>query len=463
MPEPMQFTPNSLNKLRAKKPEKQLTIWDTKQTGLCVLVSPGRDPKSATVTFRVAYYLKEAPGRPIYQKLGRYSGKADEIKQARSDAARIRDDAAKGHNPKRPKLADKPFEKVVDEFISDHAKNNRTWRETRRIFDCYVTPEWWGRRLEDIKRSDVMALLRKIAAGNIRHVVKRVEGEDIKVVRRPGGEAIGSAPSADAALAQVRKLMNWYALSTDDYRSPIVKGMRQGKPGRRERHLLDAEIRALWAATGQMGIFGASVRAMLLTAQRVKKVEEMRRSEVKDRFLIPGHHAEDGAWVPDEFVENVWDAARDNDPANKQVSVVPLSAAARAVIDSVPVVDAARGKDDFVFSLNGKKPINGRSKCKDRLDGLMLAAMRAEDPGIELRPWELRDLRRTARTLMARAGVGEDLAERCLGHVMPGVRGVYNRHDFIREKRIAFDKLAALVERIVSPPRGNVVALPARG
>lgn len=458
------FTPSSLKALLATKPDKQITVWDEKQDGLCVLVSPGRGDKETrtpTITFRVVYYLRTVPGKPVYKKLGRYTGKADEIKQARADAARIRDDAKmKGINPKRPKLADKTFEQVVDEFIEDHAKKNRTWEDTRRIFDCYVIPEWRGLAIEDIKRSDVMALLRKIAAGKIRQVVER---GDKKVTRM-----IGTTTNADAALAQIRKLMNWYALSTDDYNSPIVKGMRRGEPGKRERELSDAEIRALWTATGALGVFGAAVRAMLLTAQRVQKVEQMRRRDLKERFLVPGHEAKDGTWVPDEWVENVWDAARDDDPTNKGVSVVPLSAAARAAIDSVPIIDVSRGKD-YVFSLNGKTPINGRSNSKERLDKLMLAAMReqaeaaGEDPeAVELRPWELRDLRRTARTLLSRAGIDTDLAERCLAHVKPGVRGTYDRYNYVPQQRIAFDKLAALIARIIDPPVGdNVVDLQA--
>lgn len=462
-----------LNKLLASKPDKQETHWDTKETGLCVLRSPGRDPARSTVTFRVAYYLPGEPGKPKYLKIGPYTGKAAEIKQARLDAARIRDDAAKGSNPKRPRLADKPFEVIVDEFIDDHAKKNRTWRETRRIFDTLVTPEWHGRSMDDIKRSDVMELLRKIAAGKITRAVKRTAQEGgpdlVRVVRRPGGKAVGTPNNADAALAQVRTLMNWYALSSDDYRSPIVPKMRRTKPGKRDRNLSDAEIRALWSATGKAGVFGAAVRAMTLTAQRVRKVEHMRRGEIKDGVKIEGHE-EGGDWVPEQVVDNLWDAVRENDPENKQVSVVPLSAAARAAVDSVPEVDAGRRGKDYVFSLNGVAPINGRSKAKERLDRLMLEALReeakaaGEDPDkVELEPWELRDVRRTSRTLLARAGVGENISERCLGHVMGGVRGVYNRYDYIREKREAFDKLAALIERIVDPPASdNVVEMPAR-
>jgi integrase len=71
--------------------------------------------------------------------------------------------------------------------------------------------------------------------------------------------------------------------------------------------------------------------------------------------------------------------------------------------------------------------------------------------------WTLHDLRRTARSLMSRAGVNPDIAERCLGHVIGGVRGVYDRHKFVEEMRHAFEALATQIERIVHPVE-NVVA-----
>jgi integrase len=71
--------------------------------------------------------------------------------------------------------------------------------------------------------------------------------------------------------------------------------------------------------------------------------------------------------------------------------------------------------------------------------------------------WVLHDLRRAARSLMSRAGVASDIAERVLGHVIPGVRGVYDRHAYEAEKREALDALAALVDRILAPRKDNVV------
>src|SRR5262249_18398635 len=76
--------------------------------------------------------------------------------------------------------------------------------------------------------------------------------------------------------------------------------------------------------------------------------------------------------------------------------------------------------------------------------------------------WVIHDLRRSARSLMTRAGVEPDHAERALGHIIPGVRGVYDRHHFRDEKRAAFEALATQVERIINPPAGNVVTLHSR-
>jgi integrase len=97
------------------------------------------------------------------------------------------------------------------------------------------------------------------------------------------------------------------------------------------------------------------------------------------------------------------------------------------------------------------------------LDKAIKAAMRAAaKPGEKVKPlphWTLHDLRRTARTLMARAGVRPDISERVLGHVIQGVAAVYDRHDYEAEKRDALEKLAGLVERIVNPPPANVVPM----
>jgi integrase len=77
--------------------------------------------------------------------------------------------------------------------------------------------------------------------------------------------------------------------------------------------------------------------------------------------------------------------------------------------------------------------------------------------------WTLHDLRRTAKTLMARAGVRPDISERVLGHVIAGVEGTYDRHSYEDEKRDALEKLAAMIERILNLLPLNIQSLSDRG
>jgi integrase len=117
--------------------------------------------------------------------------------------------------------------------------------------------------------------------------------------------------------------------------------------------------------------------------------------------------------------------------------LVPLSKMAQAIITP----------GDFLFTVNGRVAINGFTLPKAWLD---------QTSGVT--GWTLHDLRRTARSLMSRAGVNADIAERCLGHVIGGVRGTYDRYEYREEKARAFSALAGLIERIVEPQE-NVVGI----
>jgi integrase len=62
-----------------------------------------------------------------------------------------------------------------------------------------------------------------------------------------------------------------------------------------------------------------------------------------------------------------------------------------------------------------------------------------------LRPFTLHDLRRTARTQLAALGVRREVAERCLGHAIRGVEGIYDRHDYFMERRAALERWTGLL------------------
>jgi integrase len=249
-----------------------------------------------------------------------------------------------------------------------------------------------------VKRSDIVRLL------------DRIEDEN-------------GASMADHVLAYLRRIFNWHASRADDYRSPITRGMKRLNGNQaRSRILTDDEIRKVWAATGEMkNAFGPLVRFLLLSAARRNEGRYMRRSELDNGiWTIPGSRYKTGI----DFA-------------------LPLSGAAQSIVEALPAINDS----DLVFTNDGVRASGGFTKFKRRLD---------KESGTS--GWTLHDLRRTARSLMSRAGVSADVAEMCLGHVLPGVRGVYDRHPYLDEKRRAFEALAALIERILDPQE-NVVPL----
>jgi integrase len=104
----------------------------------------------------------------------------------------------------------------------------------------------------------------------------------------------------------------------------------------------------------------------------------------------------------------------------KRPHAVPLSAAALKLIEAQPKAGASGA---YVFSSKVGTAFAGFDNAKAVLD----AAIGAAAKKAEINPpphWTLHDLRRTAKTLMARAGVRPDISERVLGHVIAGVEGV---------------------------------------
>jgi len=61
--------------------------------------------------------------------------------------------------------------------------------------------------------------------------------------------------------------------------------------------------------------------------------------------------------------------------------------------------------------------------------------------------FSVHDLRRTFRTMCAKLGISGDVAERCLNHKLKGVEGIYDRHDYLEERRIAHQRVADRLEQ----------------
>ena len=76
-------------------------------------------------------------------------------------------------------------------------------------------------------------------------------------------------------------------------------------------------------------------------------------------------------------------------------------------------------------------------------------------PRLPVSHWSAHDLRQTTRTLLATLGYPNEIAEAVLGHVQPGIIGVYNRHTYDRERRQWLAQLSHRLEDIGAtyPPK----------
>jgi integrase len=351
-------------------------------------------PQGPAVYVAVA---RDPYGKQIWATLG--SADVLSIEQAREKAREVLRRVKEG----KPALEPPPvkpdsFQSVADNWIKRHvaAKGLRTQPTIERILRKLIYPHWGEREFASLRRSDITALLDHV-------------------------EDHCGPHQADQVLAIVRSVSNWYAARNDGYLSPFVRNMRRVDPQARKRSriLTDDELRRVWkAASGTT--FGAFVQLALLTAQRRNALIRMQWADL------------DG---------DVWRMPKE--PRAKGVGGdLKLSPLALETIHAQPKL----ASNPYVFVGRASGPFNGFAKAKTVLD---------KASGVT--GWRIHDLRRTARSLMSRAGVISEHAERVMGHAIAGVEGVYDVHTYGPEKAVVLGKLASLIERIVNPPDAAVV------
>jgi integrase len=383
-------------------------------------------------------WFHRVDGRPHWETLGRWDENAkggsltvrDAIIAAQNRAKAIRQgDDPRPERTRRQEDANQPTEGnisgLLDNYVARYvrARNLRSADMIEAQLERLVKPKIGKVGIYELRRSQVSRMLDEIADDH-------------------------GPRMADLVLAYIRKAFNWYEVNghDDDFVSPVVRGMARLRPSdrQRERVLADDEICDLWTALDTIkepACLPAYVKMLLLTATRRSEVADMTAAELDgDLWTIPAARYKTSR-----------DTRRDH--------VIPLSANAREVLGTL-TAPQNRKNDYFIFSTtNGAKAFAGFSKAKRELDKT-ITDIRARAGRPPMEAWSFHDLRRTARTLLARAGVRDDIAERCLGHVIKGVEKVYNRHTYLGEKREAFEALAALVSRILNPA-ANVADLAA--
>jgi integrase len=307
---------------------------------------------------------------------------------------------------------------VVDEFIKSKVIGSnekkplqRKWKEVKRHVGI-LTAQWGPRPIHDITRPEAVTFIK----------------------------AKKSTPAeARNLLGVAKQLFSWardqeYGLEVNIF-ADIKPSSIIGKKVARDRTLTEAEVKALWRAVSKMPYpFGPAYQMLILTGLRLNECVQGRWSEIDLKARI---------WtIPASRMKGKNRTAR--------AHVVPLTDKMVGILNALP-----RFAGDYVFTTTGgKKPISLGSKIKDRLD----AELEFEEE------WENHDLRRSINSSLVaivdkdnRPAVKEEVVDAILAHKQPGVKGVYNRHKYVPERRAALE----LWGNHVDPP-SNVTPLRAR-
>jgi integrase len=323
------------------------------------------------------------------------------------------------------------FAAVAEAFIADKLPAERKGREVERDIRRQFLPRWAAKPVTDITDLDVLAVInskKKTAPAQARNL-----------------------------LGHASRLFAWaidqrvYGLTTSPCHNlrptKIIGEKRAG-----QRTLTDDELFALWRTAKRMGYpHGSVYQILMLTALRLNE-------------------AADASWLEFDLKNRLWIVPAERMKAKNskpRPHAVPITDNLLAILQDLPRFK----KGSHLFSTTfGEKAIWLGDKIKKKADARMLRTLRAlarrrgDDPAkVELAPWKNHDIRRTVRSRLSRLKVAEEAREAVLAHVRPGIKGVYDAHDYLDEKRDALEQWAARLRSIVEPPPSeNVIPMRSR-
>ena len=286
---------------------------------------------------------------------------------------------------------------VAEQYLDDLAarvqrqeRSAASLYEARRLIAKHVLPMLGTERAAEVTRQDVRTLLRKVTTES-------------------------SPTMADKVLVVLRAMLN--AALEDDIITANPAGRIKKTVGRtsRDRVLTDAEIAALWAELDrrQEDPLSWAMKLVLVTAQR-------RGSVIT------------ACWTDIDVEQRLWTIPRGNIKGSRAAHVVPLSSLA------IEVLDALRTRTGGVPVLFPGQQMD-QSPYPRSLSRYAQIAMKAAG----LPNARTHDLRRTAATLMGRAGVSTADIKSVLGHSGGGdVTLIYDRFDRLPERTAALERLA---------------------
>lgn len=325
--------------------------------------------------------LSRVAGRLVRVTIGRHPRWS--VAEAREEARTLLRAMDAGTDPRiRPEPA-MTYSDIVDAYFVRHLEPNvRSARNIRRNLQHKGLERFLPRPASAITKRELAEAVSKIAID-------------------------GSPHTATNVLRNLKMMFNW-AVSVDLIASNPCGAIRPpARTTERDRVLTDAEIVAVWQAMDALDPpFRQMFKMFMLTGQRRCEVSTMRWSDI---------------------VGDVWTIPREAVKKDRPHSV-PLPPLARQILSTTP----SFGAEAFVFTTDGgKSSCSGFSKKKAELDRLS---------GVS--GWTIHDLRRTVRSKMAELRVPREIARKVLNHEDGKVDRIYNRHEYLDEKREALEKWA---------------------
>lgn len=282
--------------------------------------------------------------------------------------------------------------------------------------DLHLTPN--TRSGADIRASLLHKNLVHLLTRPVSGITKRELIEAIDAIM-----ATGKQQSAVNILRRLKMVFNWAADRDLIAVNPCERIRPPAKTVERDRVLTDDEISAVWQASFRLpSPFGEMYRMFMLTGQRRTEVSTMRWSEVSGDLWT----------IPREKVKK------------DRPHTVPLVGTAQATLSSL--AERPRfSEDGFIFSTTGGASSSSNFwKIKMALDQLS---------GVT--GWTIHDIRRTVRSKLAELGVPREVARKVLNHEDGKVDRIYNRHEYLAEKREALERWEMMLLDLVAAAPAN--------
>lgn len=378
--------------------------------GLWVRVLP--QDKGGAINF---YYRFRLAGRERRYNCGTYpqTSLAEAREQRNRAMALVRtgiDPVEKEVSDRTQAMADQAaakMEKTVDGLFDD-------WQ---RVY-LSVHHQDGGQFVQTLYNRDIKPLLGQMKARDVRlpHIVQVIDKMLDRGVRR----------KANMALSNLRQMFRHgigRAIVDTDPTLGLNKKQAGGKETPVDRNLSLDEIRELSTALSASGMPPRMQAATWLVLATGARVREMLHAE----------------WNEFDLQEKIWTIPAKRSKNGRQ-HLVHLSTFALRQLEIL--ADYRSGPYLFAGRIDGQ-PISDKALTKAVRDRIRSEPLKKRSPNtgsllLSGGPWTPHDLRRTLASRMGDLGIAPHVIERCLNHTQQGIVGVYQRQEYMPDRKLAF-------------------------